>query len=155
MQDLPERDGPDALKRSLRDDQSGNARSYLTTTLPIIIGLGLLAVDVSRLYILNSSLTDAAGAFALAMAVELDHPSDALTRAVRATDNLAIRYHCTGVGDAGRPAGPVPDIAVSFLGASRDFLLSRRLADPTRASFPISAKITVTAEGRKALWGSS
>ena len=88
MQKLPKRDGSDVLKRSLRDDQSGIALIYLTVTLPIIIGFALLAVDVSRVYILNSSLQHGADAIALAMAAELDHTSDALTRAVRAKDNL-------------------------------------------------------------------
>jgi Flp pilus assembly protein TadG len=88
MQDNSERLGPGLLKTSLRADQSGMALIYVTILLPIIMGFALLAIDGSRVYILNSSLQHGADAIALAMAAELDHTSDAITRAVRAKDNL-------------------------------------------------------------------
>ena len=88
MQWKRERLGPGLLKRSLRDDQSGMALIYVTIMLPIIMGFALLAIDASRVYILNSSLQHGADAIALAMAAELDHTSDAITRSVRAKDNL-------------------------------------------------------------------
>lgn len=83
-----ERHGPGVLKRSLHADKSGMALIYVTATLPIIIGFALLAIDASRVYILNSSLQHGADAIALAMAAELDRTSDALTRAERAKNNL-------------------------------------------------------------------
>lgn len=88
MQGKRERHGPRVLKRSLRADQSGMALIYVTAMLPVIIGFALLAIDASRVYILNSSLQHGADAIALAMAAELDRTSDATTRAVRAKDNL-------------------------------------------------------------------
>lgn len=88
MQEKRERHGPRVLKGSLRADQSGMALIYVTAALPIIIGFALLAIDASRVYILNSSLQHGADAIALAMAAELDRASDPTTRAVRAKDNL-------------------------------------------------------------------
>ena len=82
MQGKRERLGPGLLKTSLRADESGIALIYVTVMLPIIMGFALLAIDASRVYILNSSLQHGADAIALAMAAELDRTSDAITRIV-------------------------------------------------------------------------
>ena len=88
MQELRETHGREVLRPSLRADQSGMAFIYVTAMLPVIIGFALLAIDASRVYVLNSSLQHGADAIALAMAAELDHTSDTKTRAERAANNL-------------------------------------------------------------------
>lgn len=95
MQKPSERHGPDALRPSLRDDQSGLALIYVTVLLPIIIGFALLAVDVGRYMTLNSSLQHGADALALAGAAELDGSPSAITRSESAmqrfiTQNTAL-----------------------------------------------------------------
>lgn len=82
------RNGNATLTRQFRSDESGMALIYVTLMLPVIVGFSLLAVDASRVFILQSSLQHGADAIALAMAAELDHTSDALTRADAAKDNL-------------------------------------------------------------------
>ena len=69
-------------------DQSGLALIYVTVALPVIIGMSLLAIDVGRLWSLQSSLQHGADALALAGAGELDRRTDAITRAERAIDTL-------------------------------------------------------------------
>jgi len=71
-----------ALK-NLRDDRSGISLIYVTIALPVIIGFALLAIDVSRVWSLQSSLQHAADSLALAAAGELDRRPDAITRAER------------------------------------------------------------------------
>jgi len=69
-------------------DTSGLALIYVTIALPVIIGFALLAVDVGRLWSLQSSLQHGADALALAGGGELDRRSDAIIRANRAIANL-------------------------------------------------------------------
>ena len=76
------------LKTSLHPDQSGMAFLYFPLLLTIIAGLALLQVDPSRVRIIAPSLKNGADAVALAMAVELDNTSIAITRSVRAKGNL-------------------------------------------------------------------
>ena len=73
-----------------RRDTSGVTLIYITVALPVLIGFGLLAIDVGRLFSLQSSLQHGADALALAGAGELDRRADALTRADRAVDNLLL-----------------------------------------------------------------
>jgi Flp pilus assembly protein TadG len=80
-------------KRQLRDfnrDTSGIALLYVTVMLPVIVGLSLLAVDVGRIWNLQSSLQHGSDALALAGAGELDLRPDAIVRANRAIDNLIL-----------------------------------------------------------------
>lgn len=70
-------------------------------------------------------------------------------------DNIVIRYQYTGMGYAGRTAGPIPTITVSLQDVNYDFLFLSGLADLTRVSFPISATSTVTGEDLKASWSGS
>jgi Flp pilus assembly protein TadG len=74
--------------RRFRGDESGIALIYATIALPVIIGFGLLAIDVSRLWSLQSSLQHGADALALAGAGELDRRPDSIVRAELAIDNL-------------------------------------------------------------------
>jgi Flp pilus assembly protein TadG len=74
--------------RRFGSDQSGIALIYATIALPVLVGMGVLAIDVSRLWSLQSSLQHAADALALAGAGELDRRTDSIVRANRAIDNL-------------------------------------------------------------------
>lgn len=71
-------------------DQSGLTLIYVTIALPVIIGFALLAVDVGRLWSLQSSLQHGADALALAGAGELDFRPNAIERADRAIANLVV-----------------------------------------------------------------
>lgn len=69
-------------------DRSAAALIYVTITLPVLIGFGLLAVDFGRLTTLQSTLQHGADALALAGAAELDRRPDAIDRANRAITEL-------------------------------------------------------------------
>jgi len=71
-----------------RHDRSAAALVYVTVALPVLIGFGLLAIDVGRLTTLQSTLQHGADALALAGAAELDRRPDAIARAKRAITNL-------------------------------------------------------------------
>ncbi len=73
-----------------------------------------------------------------------------LTRA-----NIVVRYQYTGMGYAGRTAGPVPTITVSLQDVSYNFILLSGLAGLTSVSFPARATSTITGEDLKATWSSS
>lgn len=73
-----------------------------------------------------------------------------LTRA-----NIVVRYQYTGMGYAGRTAGPVPTITVSLQGVTYDFVLLGGLAGLTSLTFPAQATSTITGEDLKATWSSS
>jgi Flp pilus assembly protein TadG len=74
--------------RAFHGDTSGIALLYVTILLPVIVGFSLLAIDVGRLWNLQSSLQHGADALALAGAGELDLRPDAIVRSNRAIDNL-------------------------------------------------------------------
>lgn len=69
-----------------------------------------------------------------------------------ALSNIVVRYQYTGLGLAGRPAGPVPTISVSFEGLSYRFLFLGGLAGLTSLSFPNRASVSVTGEDLKQSW---
>ena len=71
-----------------RKDQSGIALMYVTMALPVIVGFGLLAIDMGRVNNLQSSLQHGADALALAGAGELDLLPNAIDRSERAITNL-------------------------------------------------------------------
>jgi hypothetical protein len=86
---------PAGIRRALgrlRNDRSGISLIYVTIALPAIIGFALLAIDVSRVWSLQSSLQHGADSLALAGAGELDRrpdvPNDSITRANRAINEL-------------------------------------------------------------------
>lgn len=118
------RNGNATLTRQFRSDESGMALIYVTLMLPVIVGFSLLAVDASRVFILQSSLQHGADAIALAMAAELDHTSDAITRADAARDNLVSN----------------PALFTSFASVNKDSVNRRFLS-----SLPASDKDPITA----------
>lgn len=69
--------------------------------------------------------------------------------------NVIVRYQYTGMGYAGRTAGPIPTITVSLQNVKYEFLFLRGLANLTKVDFPVSATSTVTGEDLKATWSSS
>ncbi len=71
-----------------RKDQSGIALIYVTMTLPVIIAMGLLAIDMGRVNNLQTKLQQGADALALAGAGELDLLPNAIDRSERAITNL-------------------------------------------------------------------
>jgi Flp pilus assembly protein TadG len=73
-----------------RHDRSAAALVYVTVALPVLIGFGLLAIDVGRLTTLQSTLQHGADALALAGGAELDRRPDAISRA-----NYAIAHLIT------------------------------------------------------------
>ena len=71
-----------------RRDRSAAALIYVTVALPVLIGFGLLAIDIGRLTTLQSTLQHGADALALAGGAELDRRPDAIVRANLAITNL-------------------------------------------------------------------
>jgi Flp pilus assembly protein TadG len=69
--------------------------------------------------------------------------------------NVVVRYQYTGMGYAGRIAGPIPTITVSLQNVKYEFLFLSGLANLTEVNFPVSATSTVTGEDLKATWSSS
>ncbi|TIO76197.1 TadE/TadG family type IV pilus assembly protein [Mesorhizobium sp.] len=74
--------------RTFWRDQRGIALILVSIMLPAIIGLSLLAIDMSRMNNLHNDLQQGADALALAAAAELNGRSDAWTRAENALTNL-------------------------------------------------------------------
>jgi hypothetical protein len=70
-------------------------------------------------------------------------------------ENVVIRYQYTGMGYAGRIAGPIPTITVSLQNVKYEFVFLSALANLTEVRFPVSATSTVTGEDLKATWSSS
>ena len=70
-------------------------------------------------------------------------------------ENVVIRYQYTGMGYAGRIAGPIPTITVSLQNVKYEFAFLNALANLTEVRFPVSATSTVTGEDLKATWSSS
>jgi Flp pilus assembly protein TadG len=74
--------------RRFGKDQSGVALVYVTMCLPVIVAMGLLAIDMGRVNNLQSTLQHGADALALAGAGELDLLPNAVARSERAIDTL-------------------------------------------------------------------
>lgn len=81
-------------------DQSGAVLIYVTMMLPVLIGMGVLAVDFSRLANLNTGLQKGADALALAGAAELDRKPDSIARATAAINTLVVNQHKFSTGGA-------------------------------------------------------
>lgn len=60
--------------------------------------------------------------------------------------NIVVRYQYTGMGYAGRAAGPLPTITVSLQGLRYNYILLSGLARLTSVAFPIRANTTITGE---------
>jgi hypothetical protein len=69
--------------------------------------------------------------------------------------NVVVRYQYTGMGYAGRAAGPVPTITVSLQNVGYEFILLSGLTSLVGVDFPVSATSTVTGEDLRAAWSSS
>lgn len=95
MREQSARNGPESLRRSLRDDESGMALVYVTMALPVIIGFALLAIDVGRYTTLNSSLQHGADALALAGAAELDGGVTSISRSEEAMKQFITQNTAT------------------------------------------------------------
>jgi Flp pilus assembly protein TadG len=72
---------------SFWNDTSGLMLPYITLMLPVLVGLGLLALDGARFMSLQTQMQAAADALALAGARELNQQSGAQTRAISAMAN--------------------------------------------------------------------
>ena len=133
--------------RRFHRDRSAIALIYVTVTLPVLIGLGLLAIDVGRLTTLQSTLQHGADALALAGAAELDRGPDAITRAKRAIANLiSTNTSLFGTSVVTINASAVSDDYFATLPAS-DVMSMTGALDPTAAASNENARflrITVT-----------
>src|SRR5258708_3955373 len=122
--------------RSLWKDTSGVILPYVTLLLPVIIGLGLLALDGARLMGLQTQLQNAADAFALAGAAELDRLPDSIDRANQAINILMKNRNSKNVGDGADFVTMGRRRFLSSLPASDDPVTSiHETSDPTRARF--------------------
>jgi len=74
--------------RTFGRSERGSVMVYVALTMPVFLGLAVLAIDVGRVQNLNTGLQKGADALALAGAAELDRRSDSITRANSAIANL-------------------------------------------------------------------
>lgn len=105
------RGGRHLARRASRDQsgsfaraESGAVLAWLAILVPILLGLGTLAVDMSRLFSLQTQLQNAADALALAGAAELNGANTAITRSTNAVNNLVVNNQRFGANGAGQVA---------------------------------------------------
>jgi Flp pilus assembly protein TadG len=128
--------------RSLWEDTSGVILPYITLLLVVIIGTSLLALDGARLMDLQTQLQNAADAYALAGAAELDRLPDSIDRANRAIDVLMENRNSENVGDEAEFVTVARRRFLSSLPASDKPVTSLdETSDPTLARF---IEVTVT-----------
>lgn len=130
------------VQRRFMADTKGAVAIYVTIMLPVLLGVGVLTVDASRLYNLQSLLQKGADSLALAGAAELDRLPTAIIRSNDAINNLVQNQHKFSVGGlsnitvsqvrflSGLPANDSAAIDASFV-----------TTDPTLARF---VEVTVT-----------
>lgn len=95
-------------RRSFTSDLRGTVLVWAAILLPAFLGIAALAVDIGRLYSLQTQLQNAADAAALAAAAELDGREDAIARADAAIANLLANEQSFGnVGRADVAVGTV------------------------------------------------
>jgi uncharacterized membrane protein len=80
--------------RTLIGDERGAVAIYVGVMSFLLVGVGALAIDLGRLYTLETELQKLADSRAIAAAAELDGESDAIDRATAAAQRL-------GSGQAG------------------------------------------------------
>lgn len=114
--------------REFWNDQRGIAMILVAIMLPVLVGLALLAIDMSRATGLHNDLQKGVDALALAAAAELDGNSDAITRANRAVANLLA--NTTKFSTAGDHTLALSDVTVKYL-----------------TGIPASDSTTLTADG--------
>ena len=120
---------------------------YVAVLLPVLIGMGVTAIDFSRLSTLNTFMQAGADALALAGAAELDGQSqpngdDSITLANRAIANLVINKQ--RLGDAGKVGITVASTTfLTALPTADSAVIPAGLAttDPTKARY-VSVKVT-------------
>lgn len=81
--------------------KDGAVLAWLAILVPVLLGLGTLAVDMSRLFSLQTQLQNAADALALSGAAELNGSSSSITRSTNAINNLVVnnqRFGANGIG---------------------------------------------------------
>lgn len=69
--------------------------------------------------------------------------------------NIIVRYQYTGMGYAGRNAGPIPTITVQLQNLSYQFILLSGITALTAVTFPVNATSTVTGEDLRGTWAGS
>jgi len=88
-----------AAARAFGSDTRGVILPYVTVMLVVIVGIAVLALDGARGMSLQTQLQNAADAFALAGAAELDGTSSAITRATNAINNTVTNTTLPGMGN--------------------------------------------------------
>ncbi len=68
------------------------------------------------------------------------------------TTNIVVRYQNTGLGQAGRPAGPVPTITVSFRNLNYSLVFLNGMMELVSIRFPNRATVSETAEDMRNDW---
>lgn len=121
-------------------DQRGVALILVSIMLPAIIGLSVLAIDMSRANNLHNDLQKGADAMSLAAAAELDGRSDSITRADRALANLVTNYYRFSNTVGGQQA-------LQAAGVTRRYLRSLPASDAS----PITSANVITDEVAGAL----
>ena len=101
------RDRPSSFARA----EGGAVLAWLAVLVPILMGLGTLAVDLSRLFSLQTQMQNAADALALEGAAELNGASTSITRSTNAINTLAANRQRFGAGGP----GPVAVSTIRFL----------------------------------------
>lgn len=86
--------------RRLLSGRDGAVLAWAAVTIPVLLGLGALVIDLSRLYSFQTQLQNAADAAALAAAAELDGRASAISRADAAL--VAITQNDQAFAAAGR-----------------------------------------------------
>ncbi|TPI26224.1 pilus assembly protein [Mesorhizobium sp. B3-1-6] len=121
--------------RAFWHDQSGLALILVSIMLPAIIGLSVLAIDMSRMNNLHNDLQKGTDAMSIAAAAELDGRADSITRADRALANLvANNYAFAGTSGAYQ--------TLKAAGVTRRYLRSLPASDDQ----PITAANVITDE---------
>lgn len=131
-----------SLFRALLRRRDGAVLAWAAVTIPVLLGLGALVIDLSRLYSLQTQLQNAADAAALAAAAELDGRPSSITRADNALTTLAENDQAFGTAGRG---------AVTLAGHRYLSDLPASDADPITGAFetadPVAARfieVTVT-----------
>ncbi|TPI35047.1 hypothetical protein FJW08_00630 [Mesorhizobium sp. B3-2-1] len=100
--------------RAFWNDQRGVAMLFAAILVPVLVGLSLLAIDMSRANGLHNDMQKGADAFALAAAAELDGNTDAISRANRAIGYL-LTTNATKFSTSGYHTLVAADLTVTYL----------------------------------------
>ena len=92
------------LIRSLWRDRRGAVTIYIAASMPVLMGIGAMSLDLGRLMTVNTELQSAADAAAMAGAAELDQKTGARNNA-RAADVIEASYPSEADDDVCGSAG--------------------------------------------------